>query len=177
MRKKRKKRKKSPPPTFIRFIRFIRTAHTLNPQPHVEPSHQQKDTNTMNLNATGNLTRDIELRYAASGTALASFGLAVNRRKKVGDQYEDETSYLKCVAFGSLAENLAQSADKGSRVIVAGYLKQNDWTDKDGNERHELELVVNDAGLELRFDPAEHARTERTTHRDRAAAAADPEPF
>ena len=58
---------------------------------------------------------------------------------------------------------------------MAGYLKQNDWTDKDGNERRELELVVNDAGLELRFDPAAHQRAERTTHRDRAAA--DPDPF
>jgi single-strand DNA-binding protein len=123
----------------------------------------------------GNLTRAIELRYSASGTALASFGLASNRRKKNGDQWEDETSYIKCVAFQTLAENIAASADKGSRLIVSGYLKQNDWTDKDGNERRELELVVNDAGLELRFDPAAHQRAERTTHRDRAAA--DPDPF
>ena len=127
------------------------------------------------ITAIGNLTREIELRYAASGTAIASFGLAANRRKKVGDQWEDETSYIKCVAFQTLAENIAQSADKGTRLIVSGYLKQNDWTDKDGNERRELELVVNDAGLELRFDPAAHQRAERTHHRDRAAA--DPDPF
>ena len=123
----------------------------------------------------GNLTREIELRYAASGTALASFGLASNRRKKNGDQWEDETSYIKCVAFQTLAENIAASADKGTRLIVSGYLKQNDWVDKEGTERRELELVVNDAGLELRFDPAAHQRAERTHHRDRAAA--DPDPF
>ena len=130
-----------------------------------------------NITVVGNLTREIELRYAASGTAIASFGLASNRRKKVGDgKYEDETSYIKCVAFQTLAENIAASADKGTRLIVSGYLKQNEWTAKDGTERKELELIANDAGLELRFDPAAHQRAERTTHRDRAAAAAE-EPF
>lgn len=100
--------------------------------------------NTIHL--TGNLGSDIEARQSGAGTAFASFSIAVNR--KVKD--EVQTTWIRCVAFGDLATNL-DGLGKGARLMVEGRLSESTYTDKDGNERKNIELLLDDAGISQRF--------------------------
>ena len=100
----------------------------------------------MNNTYIGRLGRDIELR-AAGSTTVANFSIAMNRKVKG----EDQTTWLRVVAFGELAENLAAAAGKGDRVIIVGDLQENSWTDREGNERKTIELIANDGGVALRW--------------------------
>jgi len=91
----------------------------------------------------GNLTRDPEVRYIPSGTAVASFGLAVNRRYKQGTETKDEVSYIDIVVFGKTAENCGQYLNKGDAILVEGRLQQRRWDDKDsGQKRSKVEVVA-----------------------------------
>jgi len=91
----------------------------------------------------GNLTRDPEVRYIPSGTAVASFSLAVNRKYKQGDETKDEVSYIDIIAFGKTAENCGQYLNKGDAVLIEGRLQQRRWDDKDsGQKRSKVEVVV-----------------------------------
>jgi len=79
-----------------------------------------------NITLTGNCTRDPELRYTPGGVATASFGVAVNRRKKdkaTGEWTEDAPSFFDVVCWSEMAEHAAESLTKGSRVIVTGRLE------------------------------------------------------
>lgn len=95
----------------------------------------------MNFNRVmlaGRLTRDAELRNTKGGTAVAQFGLAVNRRVK--DQ--ETTCFVDCVAFGKTAEILAQYVRKGSPLFVEGRLEFSSWETNDGGKRSKLEVIV-----------------------------------
>jgi single-strand DNA-binding protein len=112
---------------------------------------------------SGNLTRDPELRFTTNGTALATFGLAVNRRKKVGDTWEDEVSFFDVVAWQTLAENVAESLTKGTRVVVTGSLTQRSWETDSGETRSRVEVVAAEVGPSLRWASATVDRNERRT--------------
>jgi single-strand DNA-binding protein len=112
---------------------------------------------------SGNLTRDPELRFTTNGTALATFGLAVNRRKKVGDTWEDEVSFFDVVAWQTLAENVAESLTKGTRVVVTGSLTQRSWETDSGETRSRVEVVAAEVGPSLRWASATVTRNERRT--------------
>ena len=114
------------------------------------------------ITVVGNLTRDPELRFTASGKGVASFGIAVNRRVKVGDGYEDKTSFFNVTAWDSLGENGAASLTKGARVIVTGRLEQREYETKEGEKRQAVEIVADEIGPSLRWATATVARTERT---------------
>jgi single-strand DNA-binding protein len=91
----------------------------------------------------GNLTRDPEVRYTPSGTAVASFAIAVNRRYKQGEETKDEVSYIDIVVFGKTAENCGQYLNKGDAILVEGRLQQRRWDDKDsGQKRSKVEVVA-----------------------------------
>jgi len=91
----------------------------------------------------GNLTRDPEVRYIPSGTAVASFAIAVNRRYKQGEEMKDEVSYIDIVVFGKTAENCGQYLNKGDAILVEGRLQQRRWDDKDsGQKRSKIEVVA-----------------------------------
>ena len=91
----------------------------------------------------GNLTRDPEVRYTPSGTAVASFSIAVNRRYKQGDETKDEVSYIDIVVFGKTAENCGQYLNKGDAILVDGRLQQRRWVDKEsGQKRSKVEVVA-----------------------------------
>lgn len=92
----------------------------------------------------GNLTRDPELRYLPSNTAVVGFGMAVNRqwRSQEGEQRE-ETTFVDCSAFGRVAELINQYLKKGRPVYVDGRLRYEQWQDKQsGANRSKISIVV-----------------------------------
>jgi single-strand DNA-binding protein len=93
----------------------------------------------------GNLTRDPELRYTPSGTAVCTFGLATNRQWTTdsGEKKED-VEFHRIVAWAKLAELCAQLLTKGRKVFVEGRLQTRKWVGQDGNERSTTEIVIND---------------------------------
>lgn len=90
----------------------------------------------------GNLTKDPEIRYTPSGTAVANFGLAVNHRYKQGDEMRDEVCFIDIVVFGKQAENCGQYLSKGQGIIVDGRLQQRRWESEDGQKRSRHEVVA-----------------------------------
>ena len=89
----------------------------------------------------GRLTRDPELRHTQSGTAVASFSLAVDRDFKEQDGSR-ATDFIDCVAWRSSAEFVDKYFSKGRMAVVEGRLQIRDWTDKDGNKRRSAEVVA-----------------------------------
>ena len=88
----------------------------------------------------GNITRDIELRYTPSGSAVCDIGLAVNQKKKGGD----EVLFINCTAWEKTAELAAEYLEKGRQVLIEGRLKLDTWNDKDtGQKREKISVVVN----------------------------------
>ena len=90
----------------------------------------------------GRLTRDPELRRTNSGTAVASFSLAVDRDFKDKQTGERETDFLDVVAWRSTAEFVAQHFTKGRMAVVDGKLQARAWTDKDGTKRRTVEIIA-----------------------------------
>jgi single-strand DNA-binding protein len=90
----------------------------------------------------GNLTRNPELRYTPSGTPVANFGLAVNRRFRQGDDQKDEVCYVDIVAFGKQAENCGQYLSKGDGAIIDGRLHYRQWETEEGQRRSKHEVVA-----------------------------------
>ena len=90
----------------------------------------------------GNLTRDIELRYIQSGTAVGSAGIAVNRKFSVNGEKRDETCFIDITFFGRQAEIANQYLNKGSKVLIEGRLKFDTWQDQNGQNRSKHSVVV-----------------------------------
>ncbi|MDT7042336.1 single-stranded DNA-binding protein [Candidatus Nitronereus thalassa] len=90
----------------------------------------------------GNLTRNPELRYTPSGTPVANFGLAVNRRFKQADDQKEEVCYVDIVVFGKQAEHCGQYLSKGDGAIIDGRLQQRRWETDDGQRRSKHEVVA-----------------------------------
>ncbi len=106
----------------------------------------------------GNLTRDPELRFTNSGMAVCKFTVAVS--KKVKD--EERTSFIDCTCFREMAENVAESLTKGTRVVVNGQIEQDNWDDREtGQKRSKLAVLVDDVGPSLRWASAQVQRSER----------------
>src|SRR5262249_2954069 len=89
----------------------------------------------------GNLTRDPELRYIPSGTAVSDIGLAVNDRIKRGDQWVDETTFVDVTLWGRTAEIANEYLSKGSRGLIEGRLKLDRW-EKDGQKHSKLRVTA-----------------------------------
>ena len=135
--------------------------------------------NTVTL--VGTVTRDPELRFIASGQANCSFGLAVNRRwqNRQTQEWEEATSFFNVVCWREMAENVAESITKGSRVVVAGRLEQRSWETDNGEKRSVVEVVADEIGPSLRWATAQVTRNERRgpgEARPARAAAAPPPP-
>lgn len=90
----------------------------------------------------GNLTRSIELRYTPNGTPVGSFGLAVNRRFKQGEELKEEVLFIDIVVFGKQAENAAKYLSKGSKAMIEGRLQQRRWETEVGEKRSKHEVVA-----------------------------------
>ena len=111
----------------------------------------------------GNLTRAPELRFTPNGAAVANFGLAVNRRwrNQQSNEWEEQTSFFDVVCWRDLAENVAESLDRGTRVVVVGRLEQRSWENQDGEKRSKVEVVADEVGPSLRWATASVSKNER----------------
>jgi single-strand DNA-binding protein len=89
----------------------------------------------------GNITRDTELKYLPSGTAVNDFSIAVNeKRKSQSGEWLEDVSFFDITAFGKTAEIISQYLGKGSPVLVEGRLKQETW-EKDGQKRSKVKVI------------------------------------
>ena len=90
----------------------------------------------------GNLTRDIEMRYAPSGTAIGATGIAVTRKMTVNGEKREETCFVDITFWGRTAEVANQYLSKGSKVLVEGRLKYEQWDDANGQKRSKHTVSV-----------------------------------
>ena len=94
----------------------------------------------------GRLTRDIDLKYTTTGTAIATVSLASNRSVKKQDNWETEVSYFDANIYGRMAENLKPYLIKGKIILIAGRLKQDRW-EKDGQKFSRIKIEVEEVQL------------------------------
>lgn len=94
---------------------------------------------------SGNLTRDPELRSTSGGTAVLSFGVAVNdrRRNPQTGEWEDRPNFIDCTVFGARAEALSRYLSKGAKVCIEGRLRWSSW-EHEGQRRSKIEVVVDE---------------------------------
>jgi single-strand DNA-binding protein len=119
-------------------------------------------SNSNSVTLIGNLTRDPELRYTTTGRAVASFGLAVNRRYQVSGEWQEQVSFFNVTVWGDLGENVAATLNKGNRAIVFGRLEQREYETREGEKRTIVEVIAEEVGPGLRWARAQIDRTERS---------------
>ena len=90
----------------------------------------------------GNLTRDIELRYSQSGSAIANTAIATSRKFSINGEKKEETCFVDITFFGRSAEVANQYLHKGSKILVEGRLKLDTWNDNNGQKRSKHSVVV-----------------------------------
>jgi single-strand DNA-binding protein len=120
------------------------------------------------------------LRYTTGGRAVASFGLAVNRRYQVNGEWTEQVSFIDVSCWAQLAENVAATVEKGTRMIVSGRLEQRSWETPEGEKRSKVEVVADDIGVSLKWAQATVERNERTDAPSRtndAAPVHEDDPF
>ena len=108
-----------------------------------------KMTNTNHYVLVGNVTRDVadgDFAQIGNGSCRLNFTIAVNRSKKSGEQWIDEVSYIDFTCFGKVAENMKNLLNKGTKVCVSGYIKQDRW-EKDGKKMSKIALVAESVEL------------------------------
>lgn len=127
-----------------------------------------------NVSITGNATREPELRFTPSGQAVASFGVAVNRRwqNRQTQEWEEAVSFFDVTCWSQLAENVAETVTKGTRITVTGRLDQRSWETQDGDKRSKVEIVADDVAISLRWATAQVSRNPRLDGGDFASAPA-----
>ena len=124
------------------------------------------------ITLVGNITDDPELRFTPSGSAVANFTIAVNRRyKNQSGQWEDKLDgFFKCNCWRDMAENVAESLQKGMRVMVVGRLQQRSWDDQEGNKRSAFEIQVDEVGPSLRWATASVTKSQRSSGQQGASS-------
>ena len=116
------------------------------------------------ITVIGNLTADPELRFTQSGVAVASFTIASTPRTfdRQSNEWKDgEALFLRCSIWRDAAENVAESLEKGTRVVAQGRLKQRSFTDREGQNRTSIELDVDEIGPSLKYATAKPNKVQR----------------
>ena len=117
------------------------------------------------ITVIGNLTADPELRFTPSGAAVANFTVASTPRQfdRQSNEWKDgETLFMRCSVWREAAENVAESLQRGARVIVSGRLVSRSWDDKEtGQKRSVMEMQVDEVGPSLRYATAKVNKTQR----------------
>jgi single-strand DNA-binding protein len=117
------------------------------------------------ITVVGNLTDDPELRFTPSGAAVAKFRVASTPRtydKAAGEWKDGEPLFLSCTVWRQAAENVAESLQRGARVIVTGRLKQRSYETREGEKRTVIELDVDEVGPSLRYATAKVQKMARS---------------
>lgn len=110
----------------------------------------------------GNLVEDPELRFTASGIPRANIRIAVNHRwRDPNNEWQEETSFFSGTVWRQYAENIAESLQKGSRVIVTGRLQQRSYETAEGERRWVVDIRIDEIGPSLRWATADVRRTTR----------------
>ncbi len=109
------------------------------------------------VTVVGNVTRDPELRFTQGQMAIATFGVAWNKKKREG---EDEVSFFDVTCFRQLAENVAESITKGTRVVIYGTLNQDSWENNEGQRRSKVVILADDVAPSLKWASAQISRNE-----------------
>ena len=112
----------------------------------------------------GNITGDPELRFTPSGAAVANFTVASTPRQfdRTSNEWKDgETLFMRCSVWRDAAENVAESLQRGTRVLVSGRLKSRSYETKEGEKRTVVELDVDEVGPSLKYATAKVNRTQR----------------
>lgn len=121
----------------------------------------------------GNLGRDPELRYTPQGTPVCSFSMATNeRRKDKNGEMQDQTTWFKVTLWNRQAETAAQYLQKGRPVYIEGRLRVEEYTDRDGKQRHSLEVNATD----MQFIGGGRNEGEAPVERSAAAPGGPPAP-
>ena len=116
------------------------------------------------ITVVGNLTADPELRFTPSGAAVASFTIASTPRqfdRNTNEWKDSEALFLRCSIWRQAAENVAESLQRGMRVVAQGRLKQRSFETREGEKRTVIELDVDEVGPSLRYATAKVNRTQR----------------
>jgi single-strand DNA-binding protein len=116
------------------------------------------------ITVIGNLTADPELRFTPSGAAVASFTIASTPRtfdRNTNEWKDGEAMFLRCSIWRQAAENVAESLQRGMRVVAQGRLKQRSYETREGEKRTVIELDVDEIGPSLRYATAKVNRTQR----------------
>ena len=95
------------------------------------------------FNGIGRLTKDVDLRYSQSGTAVARFSIAINRPFK-NQNGEQEVDFINCIAFGKRAETIAQYVKKGHRIGITGSIMTGNYVNKEGQRVYTTDINVSD---------------------------------
>jgi single-strand DNA-binding protein len=112
----------------------------------------------------GNLTDDPELRFTAQGAAVANFRIAVSKRirdPQTNEWKDGDTSFFRINVWRQLAENVAESLTRGTRVIVTGTLKMRQWETQEGEKRSVVEVEATEVGPSLKWGTAKMEKTSR----------------
>jgi single-strand DNA-binding protein len=118
------------------------------------------------ITVIGNLTDDPELRFTPSGAAVAKFRVASTPRfldKQTNEWKDGEPLFLACNIWRQAAENVAESLQRGSRVIVTGRLRQRSYETREGEKRTVMELEVDEIGPSLRYATAKVQKMSRSS--------------
>ena len=99
------------------------------------------------VSVIGRLTKDPELKYTQSGTAILGLSIAVNRSQKQGNEWKDVASFFDVSVWGKQAENLNQYLHKGKQIGVAGHLEQQRWQSQDGSNRSRVVIMAENIQL------------------------------
>jgi single-strand DNA-binding protein len=116
------------------------------------------------ITVIGNLTGDPELRFTPSGAAVANFTIASTPRnfdKQTNEWKDGDTLFLNCSIWRQAAENVAESLQKGMRVVAQGRLKQRSYETREGEKRTVVELEVEEVGPSLKYSTAKVTRVTR----------------
>ncbi len=117
------------------------------------------------ITLVGNLVDDPELRFTPSGAAVANFRMASTPRtydRQSGEWKDGESLFLSCSVWREAAENVAESLQRGMRVIVSGRLKQRSYETREGEKRTVFEVDVDEVGPSLRRATAKVTRAQRS---------------